>query len=130
MTADFTVASLKMAGSLIFILGLILGLFYLLKRLRVNPLAGSGIPEMRILGTLSLAPKRAVALIEICDQWLIVGIGTENVTLISKIDRPPEGRGPDVGIQTDTGIFQSLLQNMGLRHGDRKKPNTRENAET
>lgn len=109
MEADFGMASIKMAGSLILILGLILGLFYVIKRLRLNASPMNHYPQMRIVGTLNLAPKRALALIEICDQWLVVGVGAENVTLISQFDRPEDmedARKAD----GSNGRFQALLQ--------------------
>lgn len=85
---------------------------------------------MRILGTLNLAPKRAIALIEIYNQWLIVGIGTENVTLISKLDRPQEVCDTSNEIPTKGRKFHSIFQNLLLWQGDRKISNSRNNAET
>ena len=75
---------------------------------------------MRILGTLNLAPKRAVALIEVCDQWLLVGIGTENVTLISKLDQPCESEDFDMGANIGNGRFHTLLQSIGLNKSGHK----------
>jgi len=103
LAADFGSASIKMAGSLFLILGLIIGIFFLVKRLRSGSLSLDNYPEMRLIGRLNLAPKRAIALVEICDQWLIVGIGTENVALISKLDRP-------------TGPINSYAVSPGNRH--------------
>ncbi|MFH1491512.1 MAG: flagellar biosynthetic protein FliO [Pseudomonadota bacterium] len=90
MAGDFGAASIKMVGSLMLILGLIIGLFYLLKRFRLNAFSMGKNPMMRHIGTLSLAPKRSLALVEICGQWLVVGIGADNITLISRVDAPSE----------------------------------------
>ena len=127
MAADFGSLSLKMAGSLLLILGLIISLFYVLKRLRFSSLSLKKYPEMRLLGSLNLAPKRAIALIEVCDQWLIVGIGTENVTLISRFDRPPETSNLDAGTPGNEKSFHSFLQNRRLWQRDRKINTAREN---
>ena len=115
MNAEFGSMSLKMAGSLILILGLIISLFYVLKHLRLGSMSRSRYPEMRILGTMTLAPKRAVALVEICDQWLVVGVGTENVTLLSKLDRPPPTNDADTHSSDNMGSFQSFLLNKRFR---------------
>ena len=128
MSTDFDIVTIKMAISLIIILGLIIYLFLILKRFRLSPLSSGRVPVMRILGTLNLAPKRAIALVEVCDQWLIVGIGTENVTLISKLDRPPEANGSDAGIPANGKKFHSFLQNIGLSQRDRNNLDTRKNA--
>ena len=129
MPADFNIVSMKMVFSLIAILILVLCLFFLMKRFRLGPLAHNKIPAMRLLGTLSLAPKRAIALVEICDQWFVVGIGTENVTLISKVDPPPEMAAPDQGIPAKGGKFSLLLENLGLGQGVLKGREARRNAE-
>ena len=67
---------------------------------------------MRILGMLQLAPKRAIALVEVCDQWLIVGVGTENVTLISKIEPPPTPCDNNSEKNEDKNRFHTILQNL------------------
>ena len=128
MGGEFGTMSLKMAGSLILILGLIIFLFYILKHMKSGSLSLNRYPEMRILGTVSLAPKRAVALVEICDQWLVVGVGTESVTLLSKFDRPPQPHEDDTDSVGNTGSFQSFLQNRRLWLRDRKGNNSRENV--
>ena len=130
MASDFDMNSIKMLTSLIIILGAIVLLFFLLRRLRLSPLMNGRSPVMRTLGTLNLAPKRAVALVEICDQWLVVGIGTESVTLISKIDRPPDADTPGLGIPSNESRFSSLLENFGLRRRDRIHTGEQKNAET
>ena len=115
---------------MIIILGFIILLFFLLKRFRLNPLPNGKIPVMRTIGTLNLAPKRAIALVEVGDQWLVVGIGTENVTLISEIDRPPDADTAGLGIPSNEGRFSSLLENFGLRRRDRIHTGEQKNAET
>jgi len=120
LESDFGIASIKMAGSLIVILGLILGLFYVIKRFRWAASSMNPYPQMRIVGTLNLAPKRALTLVEICDQWLVVGVGTENVTLISQFDRPEEiqeARKVDRG----SGRFQALLEKKAFLYPKGKR---------
>ena len=112
--------SMKMIGSLLLILGLIVCLFYLLKRLRLSPLSGNTIPHMRVLGTLNLAPRRRIVMVEIYDQWLLLGIGSESVTLVSKLDRPPETHNPCSEKERGGGSFHTLLQSIGLRLDSRK----------
>lgn len=121
MSGDFGIESLKMVGSLVLVLGVILFIFYLIKRLRIGQFTQSRLPDMRLLGTLNLAPKRAVSLVEICDEWFILGVGTESVTLISKMDRPPKSDNHN-NISRDRGTtFHSLLQNFRSRPN--KHPN-------
>ncbi|MBW2015420.1 MAG: flagellar biosynthetic protein FliO [Deltaproteobacteria bacterium] len=120
MATDFGGAALKMVGSLILVLGLILLFSYWLKRLRTGGLWSSrNMPSLRLLGTLSLAPKRALALVEVCGHWYVLGLGTENVTLISEIEPSQDlMNGPGGGITPQKGEgFQAVLRNAGLLRG-------------
>ena len=119
-----------MLTSLIVIIGLILFLFFVLKRARLSALYSNRLPVMRVLGTLNLAPKRAIALVEICDQWLIIGIGMESVNLIEKLDRPPVKNLSEPDIPSDEGKFNAFLQNIGLRQNNSELADKMENAET
>ena len=111
-------------------LGLILFLVFIMKRLKLGPLSGNRFHSMRLLGTLSLAPKRGIALVEICGQWLVIGIGTENVNLISRVD-PPEGNAvPDTGIITSGNMFHSILENIGLSRKASDITDTRQHGRT
>ena len=69
---------------------------------------------MKNLATLSLAPKRSLALVEICDQWLLVGVGTENISLISKIDKPDEDSQFYKDLSQGNNSFETLLSKAGL----------------
>jgi flagellar biosynthetic protein FliO len=104
-----------MVGSLAMVLGLILVLFYAVKRFRPRSFHSTQVPEMRLLGTLNLAPKRALALVELRDQWMVVGVGTDSVTLVTKMDRPPEPEPEEAPVRRSGRNFQSFLQQSGLR---------------
>ena len=94
--------------------GLLFGLLYAVKRLKIGPLAGNRAPAMRLLGFLSLAPKKGLALVEVCDQWFVVGVGAESISLISKIDRPEDGGAFNTGAPGSGTVFQSILENIGM----------------
>jgi flagellar protein FliO/FliZ len=108
MTGELETAALRTVVSLVLVVGLIVCLFYLLRRWRFGALAASHQAAMRLVGTLSLAPRRSLALVEIDDQWLVVGIGADQVTLIAKLERPPEPD-PQVSLAPSTG-FKGLWQ--------------------
>jgi flagellar biosynthetic protein FliO len=116
LSPELAGASLKMVGSLAMVLGLILVLFYAIKRFRPRSLHSSQVPEMRLLGTLNLAPKRALALVELHDQWMVVGVGTDSVTLVTKMDRPPEPEPEEAPVLRSGRSFQAFLQQSRLRH--------------
>jgi flagellar protein FliO/FliZ len=117
-----TIATIKMLASLILIIGLILCVFYFLKRFRgIGRMAVSG-PRIRLIGSLTLAPKRSVAVVEVEGQWLVLGIGTESITLLSTLN--PEKRDVEnmaARPQTTSG-FQALFQRKkGLFQGEKHR---------
>lgn len=126
MTAELGNATLKMAGSLVLVIGLILLFVYLLKRFRIGPLSSRS-PVFRLLGSLSLGPRRSIALVEIHNQWLVLGVGAERVTLLSRMDRPEEEAGPgsqlDHGQKSFRGLMQDFLsgKRSPLNPGDRRQ---------
>ncbi|MGD8385802.1 MAG: flagellar biosynthetic protein FliO [Desulfobacteraceae bacterium] len=110
MGADLATGAVKTAGSLFLVLGLIVCLFYVIKRMRFGAPSAAGAARMRLLGTLHLAPKRSVALVEIRDQWLVLGLGTESVTLLSSMTRPEEVERPDPEKASGATSFRALLR--------------------
>ncbi|MEW6669175.1 MAG: flagellar biosynthetic protein FliO [Thermodesulfobacteriota bacterium] len=114
MTSDLGMASLKMIGSLMIVLGLIIGLFYALKRLRIRAFQSGPARQMRLITTLNLAPKRTLALVELNDEWFLIGVGTESVRLITRVDRPPEKEPAGAADSGNGRSFHMLLQQSGL----------------
>ena len=110
MDADVAAGAVKTAGSLFLVLGLIVCLFYVLKRMRFGGASTGGAARMRLLGMLNLAPKRSVALVEIRDQWLVLGLGTESVTLLSSMTRPEEIERPEPERPSAVPSFRALLR--------------------
>lgn len=109
METDLSTNALKSVGALLLVLGLIVCLFYVLKKTRLGRSA-QGPARLRLLNTLSVAPKRSVALVEVRDQWLVVGVGAESVTLLCRMERPEGGQeGPARGFSTGTD-FKSVLE--------------------
>jgi len=107
--------SFKMLGALLLVLGIILGLFYLAKRLRWGGMSLNRYPAMRMIGTLTLAPKRSVAVVEVCGQWLVLGVGSETVNLLCKLEEPPVPESSGAPESGNGGLFQSLLRQKILR---------------
>ena len=99
MTGELETAALRTVAALGLVVGLIVCLFYVFRRWRFGALAANNQAAMRLVGTLSLAPRRSLALVEIDDQWLVVGVGADHVTFIAKLERPPE---PDRQVPLDS----------------------------
>jgi len=90
MDANFLQAFFKMIGTLILIACAIFLLIYFLKRFRLKALSLKKFPEIRLVSSLHLGAKKSVAIIEVSGKWLVVGVGTETLTLLTELDSPPE----------------------------------------
>lgn len=110
MYSDLNIISFKMALAFLIIFILMLFFFFILKRMKMGNVYNNRYPVMKNIGTLALAPKRSIALIEVCDQWLLVGIGTENLTLISRLEKPSDGDTIESQKIQEPGRFDSLLE--------------------
>lgn len=113
MASDMGTAALKTVGSLILIIGLIVCAVYLLKRVRLMPFSHHKNPKLRIIETLNLAPRRSIALVEVCDQWLLLGVGVESVTLLSRlgerIQTPDSESIPQQGEEGFKALFERKI---------------------
>jgi flagellar biosynthetic protein FliO len=110
LETDLTANALKTVGALLIILGLIICLFYILKRIRFGPASPASLSRMRVLTTLSLAPKRSIAVVELMDELLVVGVGTDSVTLLTRMDRPADLYPAEAGGDPAARSFRSLLR--------------------
>ncbi len=86
---DLFSASLKMAYTLILVLGLMFVVFYLVKKfgLKNSVFGGEGKP-IKVLSTGFLAPRKSIALVEVAGDILVVGISNDQISLLSNVQDP------------------------------------------
>jgi len=116
LDTDFNMLSIKLAIFLLVMFALMILFVFIMKRIKGGSLSIGKYPIMKDITSLSLGPKKSLALIEVCDQWLLVGVGTENISLVSKIDKPPEYNQIDNNLPREGNIFESFLLKAGLKH--------------
>jgi flagellar protein FliO/FliZ len=51
--------------------------------------AGGG--PVRVVGGVHVGTRERVVIVEVRDQWLVLGVTATNVNLLHALDRPPEG---------------------------------------
>ena len=85
---------------------------------------------MKLVGTLNLAPKKGVALIEVCDQWFLVGMGPESVTMISKLDPPPKEEQTEAPPAHQDSPFHAILKKKSLLQPWRRNSETGNDRES
>jgi flagellar protein FliO/FliZ len=71
--------------SLLFVLGVILAIGWVIKRSRIQ-LTQSPIP-MKIVAALALGPREKLLVVEISDQWHVIGVTPHSINLIAQLPR-------------------------------------------
>jgi len=80
-------SSLKMLSMLALVLGLMFLLFHGFKKFVLKGTAfGRHDRWVRVLGTSFLGPKKSIALVEVAGEVLVLGIASDNISLLSRID--------------------------------------------
>ena len=86
-------AAVKTIAALAAVLAVVVGLYWLLRRLgpgRVGAMGGGGI---RVLGRVQLGPRTQVVALEVGEKVLVVGTGEGGVRLLVSLDRSEFGAG-------------------------------------
>jgi flagellar protein FliO/FliZ len=72
--------------ALTFVLGLLAGLAWLMKRF--GPRGGAHAGVLRIVGALSLGGRERIMVLEVGDQWIVVGASPGRVNALATLPRP------------------------------------------
>lgn len=90
--APMTMAPTTSAGSLlqtifalVFVLALLIGLAWFMKR--YGPKVMGGNSKMRVVSSLSLGGRERIVLVEVADQWIVVGASPGRVNALATLPR-------------------------------------------
>ena len=87
-TPDLTAAAVKMVMALGVVLLLVWGMYRLAKgRLMVHP-AGRQQKMMHVVESQYVGVKKSIAMVQIPGSVLVLGVGTDSVNLLSRIEDP------------------------------------------
>ncbi|AXE32499.1 flagellar biosynthetic protein FliO [Chromobacterium phragmitis] len=70
------------------VLGAIVGVAWLFKRLSGGVLGGAG--RVRVVGGTMVGQKERVVIVELEGEWLVLGVTPQQVNLLSKMPRPED----------------------------------------
>lgn len=76
---------LQVLFGLIVVLGLLAGAAWLLKR--YGPVRGVGSSNIKIIGGVSVGNRERVIVVEVADQWIVVGVAPGQVSALSTMPR-------------------------------------------
>jgi flagellar protein FliO/FliZ len=85
---DAISATLQMLTALAIVLGGLLVVFYFLKRFLRRDAGGTGNPLIRVIASQYIGVKKNVALVEVPGTVLVLGISSDNISLLTKIEDP------------------------------------------
>jgi flagellar biogenesis protein FliO len=85
---DLTTAAIKMVGSLGVVLLIVWALYRIAKgKLPINAMGGKA-KLIQIVDSQYVGVKKSIALVQIPGSILVVGVGADNVNLLTRIDDP------------------------------------------
>ncbi|MET3106541.1 flagellar protein FliO/FliZ [Oxalobacteraceae bacterium GrIS 2.11] len=77
--------------SLLLVVGLLVGASYLFKKFGINRVHGPF--PVKVIGATSIGNNQRLVVIEVGDEWILLGVTPQNITTITKMPRqeaPPE----------------------------------------
>ena len=98
--APMTMAPASSAGSLlqtifalVFVLALLIGLAWFMKRYGPKVMGGNN--KMRVVSSLNLGGRERIVLVEVADQWIVVGASPGRINALATLPRQ-EGEPPQL----------------------------------
>lgn len=93
-TASFWPSFFKMLIALSLVLGVLVGAMYLFGRLMRRTAAGTKDDEViNIVATRYLGPKNTIMLLEVLDNYVLIGLANNQISHLGAITPTPEARG-------------------------------------
>jgi flagellar protein FliO/FliZ len=101
-------ALLQMVLSLTLVLALLVGTLWLLRRFRVG--RGGSASMLRVVASTAVGPRENVVVVEVGDEWLVLGVAPGNVTLLRAL---PRGEVDSSADRTASATFaERLLESL------------------
>ena len=98
----------KTIGSLFLVLGLIVMLIFFLKKLRLHsPFSNARSGMMKVISHQTLLPKRALYLVKVVDKFLVLGVTSSEISLITELENGLEA---DFGPNHHPSEFSQQLE--------------------
>ncbi|HEV7814103.1 MAG TPA: flagellar biosynthetic protein FliO [Janthinobacterium sp.] len=116
--ASSTGSLLQTVLGLVFVLALLAALAWFLKRYGPRNIGGNA--ALRLVGTLSLGGRERIVVVEVADQWIVVGASPGRLNALATLPRqeilPPGLLAPQNGLAA-TNFSEWLKQTIEKRNG-------------
>lgn len=97
--------------ALVLVVGLILGLAWLARRIPGLGGTGAGHPGLRIVGALALGPRDRLVVVDVGGTQLLLGVGAGGTRTLHTLDQPL----PDTPARATPAFAQLLAQHLGKK---------------
>lgn len=108
---------LQTTMALLFVLAVLVGLAWLLKRFGPKHLTGSQ-RHIKLVDSLNLGARERILLLEVGEQWIVVGASAGRMNALTTLPRqelPPQETSPDSAAKPNFAAW--LKQTIEQRHG-------------
>ncbi len=106
-----TLDLLQVILSLVVILGLIIGAAWFAKRFMLTSTQTGA--SIKMLGGINLGGRERVVLLEVADQWIVVGVAPGHVSTLTTMPRQAL---PDISNNTQPAAFATWLKQKMDKH--------------
>jgi|GEM_PF-2100447 len=110
---DFWILMIKTLGALCFVLAVLMGALYLLKRL-TRPQEARQKGMIRLLSTFYLAPKERLHLMEVMGRKILIAVSAQGITRITEFGDHEEAWDETTG-EESPAVQNSLFRNLLAR---------------
>ena len=116
---------LQVMTGLLLVLGVLVAAAWGLKKFGAGKHANPG--AIRVVGGLPVGNRERILVVEVADQWIVVGVTPTTITALSTM--PKQDSLPTHSAVPQTKNFATWLQHtIDLRHAARKSPSGSDNA--
>ncbi|MDR3414141.1 MAG: flagellar biosynthetic protein FliO [Formivibrio sp.] len=117
--ASAPVTESSMVGSMVQVvlaLGLVLCLImlaaWLMRRFSLMPRSAGGL--LRVVSGVMVGQRERVVIVEVRDQWLVLGVTAQNVNLLSSMPKPEDSEEPrEIALPFAAKLARALQKQMG-----------------
>ncbi|HEX7640988.1 MAG TPA: flagellar biosynthetic protein FliO [Burkholderiaceae bacterium] len=96
----------KVLLGLVVVLGAMAGALWLMKRSGIGPAQGGG--AVRVVGGVSVGNRERVLVLEVADQWIVVGVAPGSVNALANL--PRQEQFATAAVQPQAGQFAAWLK--------------------
>jgi flagellar protein FliO/FliZ len=100
---------------LLLVLGLMVGAAWLLKKFNASGITSQG--EVKIVGGVAVGNRERIMVVEVADQWIVVGVTSSNISALSTMPRQETRQQP--GNQAISNNFAQKLKQLIEKRNDK-----------